>query len=254
MGKGAQEKTEIAHFFLERCRNLGLKLDIGTEENERLYGDHWYMFLAECRACLGVEAGASIFDVNDKVRRECERLIADNPRSTFKEMFGKILRDWEGNIYYRTIASRHFEAAAFKVCQILFEGKYSGIMQPMVHYIPLKKDFSNFNEVIRLFRNEGFRRDLTESAYRDLIASGKYSYEKFMDGFDCHLLNVGIEPEIDELEASRVTESLARWRIQSSLLAFVKMVRYFPYPGKSLITRVVKPVLFRYLMSKEKQI
>jgi len=32
-------------------------------------------------------------------------------------------------------------------------GDWRGIVQPMVHYIPLKKDFSNFNEVIALFRN-----------------------------------------------------------------------------------------------------
>ena len=27
-------------------------------------------------------------------------------------------------------------------------------MEPMVHYIPLKKDFTNFDEVIRRFRDE----------------------------------------------------------------------------------------------------
>ena len=56
---------------------------------------------------------------------------------------------WEDNVYYRTISPRHFEAAAFRICQVLFEGRYSGVLEPMVHYIPLKKDFSNIDEVIR---------------------------------------------------------------------------------------------------------
>jgi len=37
----------------------------------------------------------------------------------------------------------------------------------MVHYIPLKKDFSNFEEVMRMYRDESLRRELTENCYRD---------------------------------------------------------------------------------------
>jgi len=246
MGKGAQEKTEIAHTFLERGRDLGLKLDIGTEENQRLYGDHWYKFLAECRAVLGVEAGVSIFDLQDKVRKDCERLLSENPGLSFEDVSSRILEPWEGNIYYRTISTRHFEAAAFKVCQILFEGKYSAIMEPMVHYLPLRKDFSNLDEVIRLFRDRNVRQELTENAYRDLIASGKYSYKAFIDGFDHDLLAKGINPGIDETQAKRVTETLARGRIQFYLRVFLKMMRYYPYPGKALITKPLKPLVVRY--------
>jgi len=70
------------------------------------------------------------------------------------------------------MSPRVFEAAAVRSCQILFEGRYSGILEPMVHYIPLKKDFSNFEEVLRRYRDESIRRELTENAHRDLIASG----------------------------------------------------------------------------------
>ena len=31
-------------------------------------------------------------------------------------------------------------------------------MEPMVHYIPLEKDFSNIDEVLRRFRDREFRR------------------------------------------------------------------------------------------------
>ena len=57
---------------------------------------------------------------------------------------------WDHNFSYRTISPRHFEAAAFRICQVLFEGEYSGVLRPMVHYIPLKKDFSNFDQVVGL--------------------------------------------------------------------------------------------------------
>ena len=57
---------------------------------------------------------------------------------------------WDDNFSYRTISPRHFEAAAFRICQVMFEGEYSDVLRPMVHYVPLKKDFSNFDQVVEL--------------------------------------------------------------------------------------------------------
>jgi hypothetical protein len=36
---------------------------------------------------------------------------------------------------------------------VLFEGRYSGVLKPHRHYIPLKKDFSNFDEVVAKIRD-----------------------------------------------------------------------------------------------------
>lgn len=254
MGKGAQEKTEIAHIFVDRCRKLGLKLDIETEENERIYGHRWYRFLAECRAVLGVEAGVSIFDLEDKVRKDCESMLSGNPALSFEDVSRRILEPWEEKIYYRTISTRHFEAAAFKVCQILFDGKYSGILKPMVHYLPLRKDFSNLNEVIRLFQDRNMRKEVTENTYRELIDSGKYSYKAFIAGFDHDLFAKGLSPRIDEAVAKQVTESLARGRTRSYLKLLLRMMRYYPYPGKRFITKPVKPLVSRYRQYRQSRV
>ncbi len=42
----------------------------------------------------------------------------------------------------------------------------------MRHYIPLQKDFSNFEEVVERFRDEGLRRELAENAHAEMIESG----------------------------------------------------------------------------------
>ena len=124
MGRGAQEKHEIGRGVLERAAAAGLRVDIDTEESSRLYGDSWYRFMANCRAVLGVEAGVSIFDIDDVVRPACEKWLADHPAATFEETSAAVLAPFEDNIRYRTISPRHFEAAAFRVCQILFDGEY----------------------------------------------------------------------------------------------------------------------------------
>lgn len=244
MGKGAREKTFIAREFLKRAHGLNLTLDITWEEPKRIYGEKWYRFLANCRGVLGVESGVSIFDVEDTVRMECEKLLASNPGILFHEVYDRLLYPYEDNIPYRTISPRHFEAAAFRVCQILFEGKYSGILKPMVHYIALKKDFSNFEEVIRLFSDPDVRHELTENAYRDLIASGQYSYKRFIESFDVELINAGLRPQaVDDEEAVTAlleAGSLGR-RLRSAVLGLRFYSDLLPDFLKTRLRPFVKP-------------
>lgn len=246
MGQGSQEKHEIALKFLEHADGSALKLDVKVEEKDRLYGDAWYRFLGNCKACLGVEAGVSIFDLEDEVRLKYEDLSKQEPITSLQQMPKELLDKWEDNVFYRTISPRHFEAAAFRVCQVLYEGKYSGILKPMVHYIPLRKDFSNLKEVIRLLRDEQICEKMTENCYHDLIASGEYSYKNFIQGFDQELFGAGFRPS-----AAR-----KRDRTLSSVLVFNGAIRlpinilnilmYGRYPGKSILVRIARPFVIRY--------
>lgn len=112
---------------------------------------------------------------------------------TFEEMSERLFNKWESNIPYRTISPRIFEAATFHVCQILYEGEYQGTVQPMVDYLPLKKDFSNFDEILKLYHDTEFRKQITDNCYQHLIASGKYTCEKFINGFDEELVKQGFD-------------------------------------------------------------
>src|SRR6185295_10312129 len=194
----------------------------------------------------GVETGVSIFDTEDVVREECERILTANPTTTFDEILEQVLAPWENKIYYRTIGPRHFEAAAFRVCQILFEGEYSGILQPMVHYIPLKKDFSNFDNVIQLLSDRAIREELTENAYRDLIASGRYSYAKFIDVFDKELEEQGFETGALGNE-DRVSDLLALGSWSRKVKASVWNARYYgnllPKPIRTLLRPISRRLL-----------
>jgi hypothetical protein len=136
-----------------------------------------------------------------------------------------LLFQYDGKgVYYRTISPRAFEAAAVRSCQILFEGRYSGILKPMVHYIPLQKDFSNFDEVIALYRDESFRRQLTDNAHRDLIASGKYSYQKFIERFDRLFMEMGMDSEIYYQDAQELTKCLSEDRIYMKIKIKMKQI------------------------------
>jgi hypothetical protein len=48
----------------------------------------------------------------------------------------------------------------------------------------LKKDFSNASEVFELLEDSKFLAELTDRAYNEIIASGRYSYRNFVSGVD----------------------------------------------------------------------
>ena len=194
VGRGGLEKVEIGERFAELAAGGELSIDISTREEDRLYGEEWYRFVAASRGFLGTESGVSCSDLEDEVREEYERLSADGRKVTIDELERGALGRWDWKVPLRTTSSRHFEAAALRVCQIMFEGEYSGALRPMEHYIPLRKDFSNYDEVIERWSDPSLRRELTENAHRDLIASGKHSYERFIASFDQTLREAGLQP------------------------------------------------------------
>lgn len=243
MGKDAQEKADIADKFLLHADGLGFVLDIKTGENNRIYGDAWYEFLSNCRAVIGVEAGTSIFDIEDKVRPAVERLAANQPNIGFDEVYEKFLAQWEGIIYYRTISPRVFEAAALRVCQVLYEGAYQGILIPMRHYIPLKKDFSNFDVVIEHMRDEALVKKLTDQAYDEIIASGKYNYRNFVKEFDETLASVGVVFAGSVIDPLAVDLQLRRGRLSRALTLRAKHFLHKKWPGKSIVKRVLSMFL-----------
>ena len=194
LGFGGVEKAyigEMAQAFLE---DKGLMVDIEVDEDKRLYGEDWNRFIGNCKGMLGTESGVTIFDLDDRVRETCEVVRALAPGTTFLELWDQYLCKHSNQVYYRMMSPRHFEASAFRVCQILFEGDYSGLLLPMENYLPLKKDFSNLEEVLCLFQDSAIRKKITDNCYAEFIDSGRYDYTKFVQEFDLELRKAGFNP------------------------------------------------------------
>jgi hypothetical protein len=208
MGRAALEKGEIATRFEALAADSALNIDVTAREGDRMYGDDWWRFLGSCRGTLGVESGVSVFDLEDEAHREYQRRLRQGPVSIEQLEQGPQGR-LEGNVYLRTASPRHFEAAAFEVCQILYEGRYSEVMEPMVHYLPLRKDFSNLDEVLRAFGDSEVRRRIIANARRDLIDSGRWSYERFIRSvFDETLVEAGLDPAVDRTATEAIDRAL----------------------------------------------
>jgi hypothetical protein len=122
----------------------------------------------------------------------------------------------------------------------------------MVHYIPLKKDFSNFDEVVRIFKDSHRRKKLTDNTYKDLIASRRYTYAGFIqNNFDPVLLEVGLEPEIQYEDAERVTELLEQGAGLRRLYGILKSFRHRRFPGRSFLVPILGPLEKKIIRWKE---
>jgi hypothetical protein len=239
MGAGSQEKRVIGERFKQLAAGTPLRLDIETSEQSRLYGDAWYRFLGRARATLGVESGVSFMDLEDECYSEYLRYRSEGRDPALEELYAGALGRWDGNIPYRTLGPRHFEAAAFRICQVLFEGEYSGALEPMVHYVPLKKDFANFDEVVAVIQDSEQRRRITERAYEDLIASGRYGYAGLIDLVDRELDAAGLSLETSQRERKHIGRALRRGHLWRSLR------RRSVVTFKHTVWRIVAPVSLR---------
>lgn len=67
-----------------------------------------------------------------------------------------------------------------RTCQVLLEGAYNGIFEPWRHYIPVKRDYSNVDEVLRALQDDKLVDRIAEQAYQDIVASGRWSYQRLV--------------------------------------------------------------------------
>jgi len=189
LGKHGQLKYELIGLFNSRLASSGLNLDIKSSNNTLTredptavkLGNTWDNFLMSCKAFIGCEGGSSLLDFDGSIQNRVYDYSHLNPEASFEEIEKKCFPGQDYNISCFAISPRHFEAVTTKTLQILVEGYYGNIFKPDVHYISLKKDFSNFNEVIATLYNAPKCQKIINQSYNDIVLSGLYSYRMFVN-------------------------------------------------------------------------
>ena len=173
-------KYLIAPAFIDHMQqDQEMPFDISTEEKEALHGLDWYEFLGKCKYVLGVESGTSIYDEKGEIKRAVEKFTEKFPGADYDSIEAECFPGADGNFSGFAISPRHLEACMTGTCQVLTEGYYNGILIPNIHYIPLKKDFSNIEEVIHRIKKDADRNFLTKNSLNDIVNSGKYNINNY---------------------------------------------------------------------------
>jgi hypothetical protein len=180
LGSHGQLKHRIAEVVQGRAGELGLRTDISTRPEDTIYGAGWLDFLMSGRAVIGSESGSSVLDARGEIQRRISRLIAEQPNLTFDEVDAQMPVGWDSYAFF-AISPRHLEAVITKTAQVLVEGRYSGVLEPERHYIPLRRDFSNIDEALERLRDVDAVEAMTERAYRDLYLRGRNNLSVLAD-------------------------------------------------------------------------
>jgi hypothetical protein len=137
---------------------------------------------------LGVEGGASLFDRDGALQKAVAAYVCEHPGASFEEVRERCFPGRDGEINLFALSPRHFEAVLTGTCQLLVEGEYNGVLRPWEHYVPIRRDWANLDEVLDAVQDDATVTRIVERAYRDLVASGRWSYASFVRGVEASVV------------------------------------------------------------------
>lgn len=187
-GSHGQLKHQIGGIVDARAKLHGLVSNISTHDEDTIVGDAWIDFIASGKTIIGCESGSSAIDRRGEIKSKIQALLAENKGLSFDEVAAQLPSGWD-NFSFFAISPRHLEAVMTKTCQVLVEGKYDGILAPDKHYIPVKRDFSNLDEVLDKLNNNKLLQEIADRAYEEVYRSERYSYQKFAADIDRAISN-----------------------------------------------------------------
>ena len=180
LGEHGTHKVRVAEIIGEAASRRGLKTDISLREEDVLAGDAWLDFLLRSRATIGAEGGASIIDRRGEIKMATDNYLAEHPGASFEEVRDNCFKGEDHKLGLTCISPRHLEACVTGTCQLLVEGRYNDILKPWKHYIPIKRDYSNVEDALDVLGDDGLIAKITSAAYEDIVASGRWTYDKFI--------------------------------------------------------------------------
>lgn len=241
LGRHGLLKPLIANIFNEKAPQYGLHTDISTNDKDTLLGLDWYRFLLRSKYTIGVEGGSSILDADGTIRKKVNAFLAKYPNATFDETEKACFDGIDGNLNLFALSPRHLEACVTKTCQILVEGGYNGVLKPGIHYLSLKKDFSNIDDILSKLNDEALREKITTQAYEDIVQSNAYTYRHLVDTVmnNCKTVN---RPRPTTLwHALNAIREKALWgRIRAEVFVWKNIKKYSPESIIRTIKRLKK--------------
>ena len=162
---GHQERRKFMDAARVESRKLKLTTDFSMDTEDRYTGLDWGDFLRNCKSTIGSSSGFDYFELNDKLRKEVNEYCNSRSHVTFQEVERNIFSKKQNKAKMRLISGRIIEAAGTKTTLVLLEDDYSGYLKPNIHYIPVKKDFSDIATAFEKLNDETFCNEITNNAY-----------------------------------------------------------------------------------------
>jgi Glycosyl transferases group 1 len=171
---GDVERTNVIRGVEQRAPAHGLSCDIRLLNVPRR---EWAAFLGRCKGTVGGESGTYFLDRRGEIVANAKAYVTSNPAAGFEEVYRMCFADLQ--VEYRSgkcVSSRHFEAIGTRTCQVLLEGGYNGILHADEHYIAVRADGSNLDDVLDRFGDDGYREAIAARAYDYVLDEHTYAH------------------------------------------------------------------------------
>lgn len=196
-GELGRLKIEVGQRFHEACLRRGIPADIAWTEEAKIYGDDWLRFNASCQGALGSESGASVFDWHGDLQRQETQFRLARPEATCEDFLAEIV---EQEVSFDTgqVSPRVFEATITRTPLVMVEGKYAGVLREEEHYLPIKRDFSNVEEILDRMSDLESLQNMVDRTYSHLIESGMFSYAVMAKKIDDEIERTIVDTQKDK--------------------------------------------------------
>jgi hypothetical protein len=181
------DKIRIGKDVKRICELKKIKHDIEWDEHSRIHGQKWYEFLSSCKAMLGSESGSNVFDWDGSLTESISGYMRSHPGLSESQLYNVFIKPLECDGLMNQVSPRIFEMAAACTIMILYDGTYSGIIQPNVHYLSLNRDLSNLPHILSQLMNDDLIDKMALRARYDIVESGRFSYQSFIGMVDAEL-------------------------------------------------------------------
>lgn len=161
-------KWRIADIVKDKAKEFNLRLDVSYKQEDTILGEKWYDFLGSSKFTLGSLSGSSLIDPMGEIQEKVKSYCAKHPDYTYEEV-ERLFFPGQDIYNFTAISPRNIESAFTLTGQILVEGPYSEILKPWEHYIPLKKDGSNFYEVYKAMSDVEFSKKMIKNCYEHIV-------------------------------------------------------------------------------------
>lgn len=221
------------------CINKSMELDIKLGEAGYLSGNQWLDFINNTKFTLGSNSGSSLLDPRGQIQYKVKKYLADYPDAKFKEVEESCFKGLDRHYSFTAISPRVMEAALLDSCQILVEGEYSGIIKPWEHYIPIKDDASDFDDVYMAMHDKTLVKQLVMNCRTAILECedlrcGNRSV-KVIDIIDEFISRKNISSTADEVAriSSRYEYDMSKihiayWRRQKYRQKLIKFIDEYP--------------------------
>jgi len=228
-------KWRIADIVRDKAKKFNLKLDISYKDRDTILGEKWYDFLGSSKFTLGSLSGSSLIDPVGEIQEKVKKYCAENPNYSYEDV-EKLFFLGQDKYNFTAISPRNIEAAFTLTGQILVEGPYSGILRPWEHYIPLKKDGSNFKEVYEAMIDIEFTKKMIKNCYERIIECKDLYYSTLAENI------------INLVQEKRKTEGRKIDKVEKLIIRYENEMKrkYNLFFNQKRIVKKIEKLLYNY--------